>query len=840
MIPKQIVRRGLSNGTERLRSQFREAGQRGEASEYGGERIENTAAAVSAFAGRNTAKLLKHGKRGKKHSSPSDAAIPGQGESFTDEILPDDSLPQERTGSTRINTQEVHSLAVDGDTAAPAPAGSMPQQRQNVRRKPLSVKTKDTTSQESTTRRPAQSAPQGDKVAPHIKVRESVPPIPDAPPLERPSIKTREAVLRIAASEGHRAAPIVSGEIQRFDRTSLRIKTRDVAAGISSDRTSQPPEVSNSRLTEKLRSNLLKTFQKKGHKALQDDAIRQDLPIGPEAEVTSTPPPFPPAPIERPPAQPFSRGRRTFMRKNLRKIEKKQTESSPEEAGPAGKVPPPSRQRSGYGGIREHCTERRSIQRVDMRSGQTMRNTASKDKAGRSVLTETQVTAQRASRVVGRPAKQAVKTVDKTTAATAKAVQAAPTAQRQATHAASKVAVATAQAVATAAELTAKTATVAAGRFAAALAAGGGVVAVIVLVLCLAGVLIASPFSLFFGDESGAGVTIPETVAELNGALTLQIEQIQEDHPHDTLDMDNAGTAAVLSNWSDVLAIYAVRAGMDAAPAGGVAEMTAENLSVLRETFWAMNQVSYILETVEHTEVNGTTGEESTSAEIILHISISTKDCWQMAEEYGFTEEQREMLEELMKPEYQEMFQVLTGSSQSLTLSTQEALDILERLPDGLSEERRQVVLTACQLLGKVNYFWGGKSLVLGWDPRWGTPFEVQAAGSPSTGTVRPYGLDCSGFVDWAFYNVSGGAYVIGHGGGAAAQHSYCADVSWEEAVPGDLAFYPGDSHVGIVCGFDESGGVLIIHCASGSHNNVVVTGKSGFAAAGRPYYYSE
>lgn len=63
--------------------------------------------------------------------------------------------------------------------------------------------------------------------------------------------------------------------------------------------------------------------------------------------------------------------------------------------------------------------------------------------------------------------------------------------------------------------------------------------------------------------------------------------------------------------------------------------------------------------------------------------------------------------------------------------------------------------------------------------------------------------------------------------------------ISWSEVLPGDLAFYPGDSHVGIACGFDESGNVQIIHCASGA-NNVVVTGKSGFTTVGRPNYYSE
>lgn len=101
-----------------------------------------------------------------------------------------------------------------------------------------------------------------------------------------------------------------------------------------------------------------------------------------------------------------------------------------------------------------------------------------------------------------------------------------------------------------------------------------------------------------------------------------------------------------------------------------------------------------------------------------------------------------------------------------------------------LDPERRAVVETACRLVGKVNYFWGGKSLVIGWDSRWGELRQVTAAGSSTTGTYRPYGLDCSGFVDWVFYNVTDGEYVIGHGGGAHMQHTYCTPISWNEAQP--------------------------------------------------------
>nr|WP_325223262.1 NlpC/P60 family protein [uncultured Oscillibacter sp.] len=371
-----------------------------------------------------------------------------------------------------------------------------------------------------------------------------------------------------------------------------------------------------------------------------------------------------------------------------------------------------------------------------------------------------------------------------------------------------------------------KKAVAAARELAAAIMAGSWVVAVITLIICIVGLLVTSPFGLFFSDP-GSGMTIPEAVAQLNGEFTAQIEQIKTDNPYDTLDMDESSIAAVTDNWTNVLAVYSVR--VSSGDGTGASILTSENLAVLRETFWDMTEITYAIETMEH---------EDEDDEIILHISVTTKTAQQIADEYGFTEEQKALLEEILKPEYQDLFQSLIGSNQSITLSPQEVQEILSRLPDDLSEQRRQVVLTAYQLLGKVNYFWGGKSLVLGWDSRWGTPKEVWAAGSPSTGTIRPYGLDCSGFVDWVFYNVSGGSYVIGHGGGASAQHSYCTAITWADAQPGDLVFYPGDSHVGIVCGFDSGGNIQIIHCASGS-NNVVVTGKIGFTTIARPNYYS-
>ena len=167
------------------------------------------------------------------------------------------------------------------------------------------------------------------------------------------------------------------------------------------------------------------------------------------------------------------------------------------------------------------------------------------------------------------------------------------------------------------------------------------------------------------------------------------------------------------------------------------------------------------------------------------------------------------------------------------------ALEAWERLPENLSVERRMVVTYALALVDKVDYFWGGKSLVLGWDDRWGEMMEVTAEGDDTTGTERPYGLDCSGFVDWAFYNASGGSYIPGQGGGAAAQHGQCADIPWEEVQPGDLVFYPEDDHVGIAAGRDGQGRLLVVHCAAGA-GGVTLSCGNGCTQAARPGWYGE
>ncbi len=357
---------------------------------------------------------------------------------------------------------------------------------------------------------------------------------------------------------------------------------------------------------------------------------------------------------------------------------------------------------------------------------------------------------------------------------------------------------------------------------------GGAFLIPIICLIVLVAAIIASPFGILFANEPTPGaMPLNVAVGQLNMELANTLETMQTGD-YDSIDIQGQGP-----DWREVVAVFAARtAGAD--DGIDVAALTPDRVDRLKAVFWDMCAISSEVETISHPDSDPDDDTDDSWTERILHITITAKTAEDMRTEYAFTDYQNRALAELLA-ELATMDLLLTD----LSASQEQARNILRNLPAGLSPERRAVVETACKLVGKVNYFWGGKSRVIGWDSRWGTIQKVWADGSSTTGTYRPYGLDCSGFVDWVFYNISDGAYTIGHGGGAHAQHTYCTAITWTEAQPGDLVFYPEDTHVGIVGGWDESGNILIIHCASG-YNNVVVTKQEGFTTIGRPLYYSE
>lgn len=200
------------------------------------------------------------------------------------------------------------------------------------------------------------------------------------------------------------------------------------------------------------------------------------------------------------------------------------------------------------------------------------------------------------------------------------------------------------------------------------IAAGGSVAFVVILVICISGLMLGSAFGVFYSNEKANENTpvMKEAVSQLNNEFAGRIQKIQNDNSHDTLKISGNST---ISNWQEILAVYAVRTTSDPSNGMEVATLDDEKVYILRNVFWDMNKIDYWLETVEHeetvtsTDENGNeTTETITTTETILHINITSMPYTDMIVKYGFNPEQVKMLLELMKDEYRTLFMQLIGN----------------------------------------------------------------------------------------------------------------------------------------------------------------------------------
>lgn len=260
---------------------------------------------------------------------------------------------------------------------------------------------------------------------------------------------------------------------------------------------------------------------------------------------------------------------------------------------------------------------------------------------------------------------------------------------------------------------------------------GGTVVLVALVVIIIIAAVASSPFGLYFAAERNAPntVSVAEAVAQVNIAYNTKLEELQ------TGDYDSIDIQGQTPDWPEVLAVFAVRTA-GAEDGVDVATLDADRVDRLTVVFWDMTEITSWVETIDHSGGDDDDGW----TEYILHITITPKTADEMRTAYAFTRYQNEALDELLADRA-----TLASLASSLTITNADAVQVLHSLPADLSQERKAVVQNALTLYGKVSYFWGGKSLVIGWDSRWGELRQVTAAGSSTTGTYRPYGLDCSG-----------------------------------------------------------------------------------------------
>ncbi len=315
------------------------------------------------------------------------------------------------------------------------------------------------------------------------------------------------------------------------------------------------------------------------------------------------------------------------------------------------------------------------------------------------------------------------------------------------------------------------------------------------------------------GQMRGNVLAAAEAFA-LDSALDGYIKEVRS-------AISGGGSARVMKNednFGDILAVYAVLTGQTADYPYGVSFDSEEDMEILHSVYWSMTQVT------------GLSNKGGAA------ISVKRLSAAQGAAVNGLSEAQKQ--EAVALAEREDTVHAIVSKSIFASLTDEEFETVCQQIPEGISAERRAVLMTAVSLEGKVDYFWGGKSLAYGWDDRWGEMRTVANEGSSTYGTARPLGLDCSGFVSWSFLNAFGQKDAIA--GGSANQWDDSTEVAWEDARPGDLVFYHAPNtgstnHVGIVLTVDETGPKTIVHCGSGG---VKITGTEGFHHVRTPLIY--
>lgn len=279
-------------------------------------------------------------------------------------------------------------------------------------------------------------------------------------------------------------------------------------------------------------------------------------------------------------------------------------------------------------------------------------------------------------------------------------------------------------------------------------------------------------------------------------------EEVMEEIEADYKEWLDTPEDFLATNWQEVLAVYVLRHQTEYG--SGKITMDKNAKEELEKVFFLMNIRS----------------SSSIANKLAKEIDLENENCALTVEDYAqlrnLGREETEVLEKYTSEECKQLCAIVTAAKGF----------VREEVGEGISEERIAIVAAACSLVGKVGYFWGGKSYTIGWDSMWGSPMQVTAAGSQSTGTSRGYGLDCSGFVCWSYYNGLGGTDG-GIGNHTTTQWNSTEMVDSDKAQPGDLVFYnspaAGDqNHVGVVIGKNEDGSLAVAHCSS-SKNGVVV-----------------
>lgn len=283
---------------------------------------------------------------------------------------------------------------------------------------------------------------------------------------------------------------------------------------------------------------------------------------------------------------------------------------------------------------------------------------------------------------------QAAKTTVKATVKTAQATARASARLAQATKVAVKAAVTAAKALAKAAAAAAKAIAAAVKGLIAAIAAGGWVVLIIILVAAVIALILGSAFGLFFTDDLNEGrlkQAIVDTNTKFTAGLQARIDQLSSggyDAVVVSYDGDYDGDGAMVNNWQDVLAVFATKNMYDGEELLDFDDAKAAAMALV---FNHMNEMDIDTRVKTDSTTAIVDGEEVevTTSTLYINVTINSMTYIEGAELYRFDEEKRRMLEELMSEDYNELWAELLDVDIYGGLSYEELTQISANLPTG-------------------------------------------------------------------------------------------------------------------------------------------------------------
>lgn len=175
------------------------------------------------------------------------------------------------------------------------------------------------------------------------------------------------------------------------------------------------------------------------------------------------------------------------------------------------------------------------------------------------------------------------------------------------------------------------------------LMAGGWLAVVVILVLLMCVSVLASPFGIFTHtdlSEFPDSITLDKAITTINAEYASEIKRLRGNRS-DTLVVieGNLEGGVEPANWVDVMAVFAVHLTMREENAMDVVQLDKAKVDELRRVFWDMNKLT-------------TSTELDDDGETTFYIVGSALSYRDMFEPYHFTNQQKQLIAELMSDEY--------------------------------------------------------------------------------------------------------------------------------------------------------------------------------------------